>query len=47
MANYKAITASFVISKLSEFILNLRRECLISDALKFGFKVGVGYAEAI
>jgi hypothetical protein len=48
MSNYRAITISPVISKLFELvILKVCSKCLISDDLQFGFKVGVGCAEAI
>jgi len=48
LSNYRAITVSPAISKLFEIvILNVCQEYLTSDDLQFGFKPGIGCAEAI
>jgi len=48
LSNYRAITISPVISKLFEIvILNVCQDYLTSEDLQFGFKPGIGYAEAI
>ena len=48
ITNYRAITISPIVSKLFELIiLKVCNDYLLSDSLQFGFKVGVGCAEAI
>ena len=46
--NYSATTLSCVISKIFEFCVSLKYcNCLTSNDLQFGFKKGIGCANAI